>query len=135
MRVAESGVFGMPSAISFHVLPKSVGLVDPRIAVVHLMAVDGEVRRAGVVARRLDVADVPHGGSPGCSRVTFVQLLPPSRVTCTRPSLVPAQISLCSMRRLGDREHDAGVLDADVVGREAARDLLAASCRCASDRG
>ena len=25
--------------------------------------------------------------------VTFVQVLPPSRVTCTRPSLVPAQIT------------------------------------------
>ena len=36
---------------------------------------------------------VPHGSIPGMFAVTFVQLLPPSRVSCTRPSFVPAQIS------------------------------------------
>src|SRR5258707_2505840 len=36
---------------------------------------------------------VPHGGSPGRFLVTLVQFLPPSRVTCTSPSLVPAQIN------------------------------------------
>src|SRR5919201_2001143 len=35
---------------------------------------------------------VPHGGGLGMFFVTFVQLLPLSRVSCTCPSLVPAQI-------------------------------------------
>ena len=35
---------------------------------------------------------VPHSGKPGIAAVTFVQVLPPSRVTCTRPSSLPAQI-------------------------------------------
>src|SRR6266851_5713445 len=32
-------------------------------------------------------------GIPGMPAATLLQLFPPSRVTCTRPSLVPAQIS------------------------------------------
>ena len=36
---------------------------------------------------------VPHGSMEGMFSVTFVQLFPPSRVSCTRPSFVPAQIS------------------------------------------
>src|SRR5258706_11456256 len=36
---------------------------------------------------------VPHSGRPGMFAVTLVQFLPPSRVICTRPSLVPAQIT------------------------------------------
>src|SRR6266496_3097877 len=36
---------------------------------------------------------VPHGGRPGMFLVTLVQFFPPSRVICTSPSLVPAQIS------------------------------------------
>jgi len=36
---------------------------------------------------------VPHGGRFGMFFATFVQLLPPSRVTWTRPSLVPTQIT------------------------------------------
>src|SRR3954468_12501076 len=36
---------------------------------------------------------VPHGGRLGMFFVTFVQLLPASRVTCTRPSLVPTQMT------------------------------------------
>src|ERR671926_339033 len=36
---------------------------------------------------------VPHGGRLGMFLVTFVHDLPPSRVSCTWPSLVPAQIS------------------------------------------
>ena len=34
-----------------------------------------------------------HSGSPVMLAVTSVQVPPPSRVTCTSPSLVPAQIS------------------------------------------
>src|SRR5437762_11111586 len=36
---------------------------------------------------------VPHGGRFGMFLVTFVHVLPASRVTCTRPSLVPAQMT------------------------------------------
>ena len=36
---------------------------------------------------------VPQTGRFGMVFVTLVQLLPPSRVTCTSPSLVPAQIT------------------------------------------
>src|ERR671930_1942714 len=36
---------------------------------------------------------VPHGGRFGIFAVTFAHVLPPSRVSCTRPSFVPAQIS------------------------------------------
>src|SRR4051795_11919149 len=39
------------------------------------------------------------GGTPGMLPVTFVHDLPPSRVTCTLPSSVPAQITL---RSFGD---------------------------------
>lgn len=36
---------------------------------------------------------VPHSGMPGILAVRLVQVLPPSRVICTRPSLVPAQMT------------------------------------------
>ena len=36
---------------------------------------------------------VPQRGSPGMPAVTFVQRPPLSRVTCSWPSLVPAQIT------------------------------------------
>ena len=36
---------------------------------------------------------VPHTGMPGRLAVTFVQFFPPSRVTCTTPSFVPAHSS------------------------------------------
>src|SRR5512146_158573 len=35
----------------------------------------------------------PHAGAPVKPAVTFVHVLPPSRVSCTRPSFVPTQIS------------------------------------------
>src|SRR5712692_5444578 len=41
---------------------------------------------------------VPHGGRLGMFLVTLVQFFPPSRVICTNPSLVPAQISPFSRR-------------------------------------
>jgi hypothetical protein len=40
---------------------------------------------------------VPQSSSPGMLRVTFVQLAPPSRVTCTRPSFVPAHRTFASI--------------------------------------
>src|SRR5258706_14164019 len=36
---------------------------------------------------------VPHSGRLGMLLVTFVHVLPPSRVSCTRPSFVPVQMS------------------------------------------
>src|SRR5262245_34589506 len=36
---------------------------------------------------------MPHGGRFGMFFVTFVHVLPPSRVICTSPSFVPAQIN------------------------------------------
>src|SRR5438128_12132871 len=37
--------------------------------------------------------NVPHSGRFGIFLVRLVQVLPPSRVNCSRPSLVPAQIT------------------------------------------
>ncbi len=57
--------------------------------------------------------------------VTFVQLAPPSWVTCTRPSSLPAQSTPCCFGRLGQGEDGAVVLDAGVVaGDGTARPLL-----------
>ena len=40
---------------------------------------------------------VLHFGRPGTFAVRFVHVLPPSRVTCSSPSIVPAQINpFCS---------------------------------------
>src|SRR5215208_6344384 len=39
---------------------------------------------------------VPQFGAPGRLALTFVQVAPPSRDTCTRPSFVPAQSRLAS---------------------------------------
>src|SRR5216117_2399449 len=41
---------------------------------------------------------VPQGGRPGMFLVTFVHVRPPSRVSCTCPSFVPAQMSPFSRR-------------------------------------
>src|SRR3954469_14134958 len=40
---------------------------------------------------------VTHAGRPGRLFVTFVHVAPPSRVTCTRPSLDPVQIVFASI--------------------------------------
>ena len=94
-------------------------------------------RVRGVEGRRLDAAlTVPHSGRPGMLAVTFVQLLPPSRVTWTRPSSLPTQIRPFCCGRLGDGEDRAVVLDAGVVaGDRPARPLLLRSCRCAVRSG
>src|SRR5437764_5034364 len=41
--------------------------------------------------------NVPHSGRLGIFLVRLVQVLPASRVICSRPSLVPAQITLASL--------------------------------------
>ena len=62
------------------------------------MAVDRDVRRAGIEVRRVDARDpervVPESapcGSPARFLPTSVNVRPPSRLTCTLPSSVPAQ--------------------------------------------
>src|SRR4051812_34228129 len=79
------------------------------------------------------------GGRPGTFFVTFVQLAPPLRVTCTLPSSVPAQMTRASS---GDSEmvdrlvllgvgvihgHAAGLLLLEplrIVGGEVGRDAV-----------
>src|SRR5579864_2022043 len=101
------------------------GLEDERIAVVDLVQVDGDVGGAGLVARRLDGAHRPPGRQavevrghvgPGLAAV-----LGELQLAVVGPGPDEARLQ----PRLGDREDDAGVLDADVVGGEAAGDLLA----------
>src|SRR5215467_13082004 len=41
--------------------------------------------------------NVPHSGRPGIFLVRLVQFFPPSRVNCSRPSFVPAQITPASL--------------------------------------
>ena len=60
-------------------------------------------------------------GSPATFGATFVQVLPPSRVTWRLPSSVPTQITCGVLRRLADREDRGVVLGRRVVDREAAR--------------
>src|SRR5688572_15976545 len=74
------------------------GLIDEGVPVIHLMKVDGDIRSAGVIARRFNIAD----GAPGRkTRNVFrnvCPVLPAVAVICTRPSLVPAQMSPFSSR-------------------------------------
>jgi len=79
------------------------------------MQIDRDEGRSRVVARRLDVAHRSQIGRPGRFPVTLDQWPPESRVTCTWPSLVPAQIRPFRSR-LRDRKHDTRVLDAMLSG-------------------
>ena len=94
--------------------------VDERIAVVHLVEVHGEVGRAGVVARRRDAAhraprrqagQVLRDVGPGLAAVARELHQAVVGAGPDEPLLA---------RRFGDAEDHARVLDADVVGREAA---------------
>jgi hypothetical protein len=71
-----------------------VGAEHVRLEVVLLIAVRRDVRRAGAERRRLDQADAREVPEP--FGVTFFQLVPPLRVTCTKPSSDPAQITPAS---------------------------------------
>ena len=62
----------------------------------------------------------PHSGSPGMLPVTFVQLVPLSRVMWSNPSLVPAQMSPLSMGDSAIPKTVAGILHTDVIAGEAA---------------
>ena len=59
------------------------------------MPIDGHMSRALLVGAGLDMGN-PQAlrEGPGMFSVTLVQLPPPSRVTCTKPSSVPTQITL-----------------------------------------
>src|SRR5262245_9544500 len=100
-------------------------LVDERVTVVDLMQVDGHVCDAVVESRRLDIADGAPRGKAGQIRGDV----------CPARAGIARHLHLTVVRagpddalldwRLGDREHDAGILDADVVRCESARGLLA----------
>ena len=99
-------------------------LVNERIAVVHLVQVHGDVRRAVVVARRFDIGDSSPrrqvGDVRGHVRPSCAGIARDLNLTVVRPG--PDHPLL--FRRLGDREHHAGVLHADVVGSQSAGDAL-----------
>ena len=62
---------------------------------------------------------VPHSGMAAAA-VTLLQFLPPSRVTWTRPSSLPAQSRPFCLRRFGDGEDGVVNLDAGVVAGDGA---------------
>ena len=105
-------------------LAKVRGLVDPWIAIVLLVRIHDEVRAGRRVARRLDV---PHGTplrnagnvrGDVCPRHPTILRDVHEAVVASRPH--DARLHA----RLGDGVHHVGVLDADVVRREPAGNLL-----------
>ncbi len=125
MRIAEH-VVRNPSGDQRPGLSVVRGLVNKRIAKVHLMAVNGQVGCAWVVARGFDVvhrAPLREVGkifrdvAPVFSPVACHLHLP---VVGTRPD----QPRL--FRRLGQRENHARIFHADVVGSEPSGNLLSA---------
>ena len=99
--------------------------IHERIAVVDLVQVDGDVRGARVIPRRFDVTD----GAPGRQPRNVRRLVGPvrSRITCDLHLAVigASPDDPLLLRRLRDREHDAGIFDADVVRCETAGNLKA----------
>ena len=75
--------------------------VDVRREVVVPVGVDRGVRRAGIERRGVERCDLRPGGQRLAASRRF-QFLPPSRVSCIRPSSVPTQIS----RRIARRQRD-----------------------------
>ena len=102
------------------------------------MSIHRDVGGAVGEARRLDVADRAQRGYSGNVRGKIAPALPAvarelnHTVVCTRPDLTLRD------RRFGDRKHDVGVFDADVVWRESTRDRLlrlVVACEIGADRG
>src|SRR5262249_10965375 len=91
-----------------------------------LMKLDRDVRGAGVVPRRLDVAD----GSPRREIRDVLRAVGPALAAVARhldePVVGADPDHARLLRRLCNRVNDAAVLDTDVVGRQAARASLAA---------
>ena len=68
--------------------------IGVRLHVAGAMAVERRVRGVLVEVRGLDARDpCTSRGTPFTFATVFVQVLPPSRVTCTLPSSVPTQIT------------------------------------------
>ena len=89
-RIRLTPVSGRPAHDRAPRLAVVVAHVDVRLVVVVVVAVERRVDAAGGVARR------QHGAARRCIAagreifdVTFVHVLPPSRVTCTVPSCAP----------------------------------------------
>ena len=91
-----------------------------RLAIVHQVDVDGDVRGARVEVRRLDLANDAPGRQPLMFFVTSVQFAPPSRVFQTLPSLVPAQISPRWIFDGAMRKHHLAIELPEVVADDAA---------------
>src|SRR5260370_30484683 len=68
-------------------------LEHERVEIRHLMQVDGDYAAPGINREGSMLSTVPSGGSSPILEVTLVQCAPASRVICTWPSLVPAQIN------------------------------------------
>ncbi len=99
--------------------------VDVRTVVVEPVAVDRDVGAARVVARGLDAVTCAHALTPG--GVTSAQVRPPSRVSRTRPSSVPAHTSSRIARRGRERVDDAARRRSPAAARGArSRDEVAA---------
>src|ERR1041384_2321080 len=125
MRVAERAL-GDAAHDELPGLAVIAGPVDPGVPVVDLVAVHGEVGRPGVVARGLDVADGAPLRHPPEVGGDVGPALPAVLGELHQPVIGPRPDEPGLEPRLGDGEHDARVLDADVVGGPAARDLLRA---------
>jgi len=81
-----------------------VGLVNERIAVVHLVKIHRDVSHACVPARSFDVAHgAPLGQAADIGR-DVCPILAASRVICTSPSFVPAQITPACLGDIRDRK-------------------------------
>src|ERR1700687_1467225 len=100
--------------------------VDKGIAIVHLMAVDGDVCGARVVTRSLDITDrSPReqvGNVPGNVSPVLSTIAGDLHDAIIRTS--PDNSSF--LRRLGYCKNDGRVLDADVVAGQATGECLAA---------
>ncbi len=133
----SDGIFAHAMRITQHCVWDAVGdrfpgpavvscFVDKRIAIVRLMAVDGDVRGARVVTRSLDITDrsprehvgnVPGNVSPILAAVTGDLN---NAIIRTSPD------NSCFLRRLGYSKDDGRVLDADVVAGQATGESLPA---------
>src|ERR1044072_9451551 len=102
------------------------GLVNKRLAVVHLMEINRDVSGAGVVTRRFNVAD----------RAPCGQIWNVLRYVCPALAVVARQLNEAIIRastdqallfrRLGNRENDWRVFDADIVASQSTGKALPA---------
>jgi len=113
------------------VFPKS-GLENVRREVIHLVPFVGDVRGAASFAEASIMLTVPHSAS---LRVTFPSCWPPSRVMCSNPSSVPAQIKILLGRGFRHGKNRVVNFNAGyLLSLSDRRRLAASACRCASVR-